>query len=74
MNFDLTDEQQMLQAAAREFLAARLKSEQIRELAESDDAFDEDLWQRDERPQLAGPDGLRGVRRTGARARSSWPC
>ena len=44
MNFDLTDEQQMLQGAAREFLAARLKSEQIRELAESDDAFDEDLW------------------------------
>src|SRR5688572_13090938 len=44
MNFDLTDEQQMLQAAAREFLAARLKSEQIRELAESDDAHSEDLW------------------------------
>src|SRR5918994_7585641 len=44
MNFDLTDEQQMLQAAAREFLAARLKSEQIRELAESDDAYSEDLW------------------------------
>jgi alkylation response protein AidB-like acyl-CoA dehydrogenase len=44
LNFDLTDEQQMLQAAAREFLAARLKSERIRKLAESDDAFDEDLW------------------------------
>ena len=44
MNFDLTDEQQMLQAAAREFLAARLKSERIRELAESEDAFDEGLW------------------------------
>jgi alkylation response protein AidB-like acyl-CoA dehydrogenase len=44
VNFDLTDEQQMLQAAAREFLAARLKSERIRELAESDDAFDESLW------------------------------
>ena len=39
MNFDLTDEQQMLQAAARDFLAARLKSERIRELAESDDAL-----------------------------------
>ena len=34
MNFDLTDEQQMLQAAARDFLAARLKSEKIRALAE----------------------------------------
>jgi alkylation response protein AidB-like acyl-CoA dehydrogenase len=44
VNFDLTDEQQMLQAAAREFLAARLKSERIRALAESDDAFDADLW------------------------------
>ena len=44
MNFDLTDEQQMLQAAARDFLAARLKSETIRRLAESDDAFSEDLW------------------------------
>jgi len=45
MNFDLTDEQQMLLAAAREFLAARLKSERIRALAESDDAFDDGLWQ-----------------------------
>jgi alkylation response protein AidB-like acyl-CoA dehydrogenase len=44
VNFDLTDEQQMLQAAARDFLAARLKSETIRKLAESDDAFSEDLW------------------------------
>jgi alkylation response protein AidB-like acyl-CoA dehydrogenase len=44
VNFDLTDEQQMLQAAAREFLAARLKSDRIRQLAESDDAFDEGLW------------------------------
>ena len=44
MNFDLTDEQQMLQAAAREFLAARLKSERIRELAESETAFDDGLW------------------------------
>jgi alkylation response protein AidB-like acyl-CoA dehydrogenase len=44
VNFDLTDEQRMLQAAAREFLAARLKSERIRELAESEDAHDEQLW------------------------------
>jgi alkylation response protein AidB-like acyl-CoA dehydrogenase len=44
LNFDLNDEQQMLQAAAREFLASRLKSEKIRKLAESDDAFDESLW------------------------------
>jgi alkylation response protein AidB-like acyl-CoA dehydrogenase len=44
MNFDLTDEQRMLQAAARDFLAARLKSEKIRALAASDDGFDEQLW------------------------------
>ena len=44
MNFDLTDEQQMLQAAARDFLAARLNSEKIRALAETDDAFSADLW------------------------------
>ena len=44
MNFDLTDEQQMLQAAERDFLASRLKSETIRKLADSDDAFSEDLW------------------------------
>jgi len=44
MNFDLTDEQQMLQGAAREFLASRLKSEQLREASASDDAFDESLW------------------------------
>jgi alkylation response protein AidB-like acyl-CoA dehydrogenase len=44
VNFDLTDEQQMLQAAARDFLASRLNSERIRALAESDDAFSEDLW------------------------------
>ncbi len=44
MNFDLTDEQQMLQSAAREFLAARLNSEKLRALAETDDAFSEDLW------------------------------
>jgi alkylation response protein AidB-like acyl-CoA dehydrogenase len=44
MNFDLTDEQQMLQAAARDFLAARLNSEKTRALAESDDGLSEDLW------------------------------
>jgi alkylation response protein AidB-like acyl-CoA dehydrogenase len=44
MNFDLTDEQQMLQSAARDFLASRLTSEKLRALAETDDAFSEDLW------------------------------
>src|SRR3954453_2159434 len=44
MNFDLTEEEQMLEAAARDFLAAGLNSEKIRALAESDDAFSADLW------------------------------
>jgi alkylation response protein AidB-like acyl-CoA dehydrogenase len=44
VNFDLNDEQQMLQAAARDFLASRLNSEKIRALAESEDAFSADLW------------------------------
>ena len=44
MNFGLNDEQQMLRAAAKDFLASRLSSEKIRALADSDDAFDETLW------------------------------
>ncbi|MEX0992915.1 MAG: acyl-CoA dehydrogenase family protein [Solirubrobacterales bacterium] len=44
MNFDLTDEQRMLQSAAKDMLAARLNSDKIRALAESDDALDEKLW------------------------------
>jgi alkylation response protein AidB-like acyl-CoA dehydrogenase len=44
MNFDLTDEQRMLQAAAKEMLAARFKPERIRELGESETAFDENVW------------------------------
>ena len=67
MNFDLTDEQQMLQAAAREFLAARLKSEQIRELGRVRRRLRRGPLARDERPELARPDGVGGLRRPGAR-------
>jgi alkylation response protein AidB-like acyl-CoA dehydrogenase len=45
MNFDLTDEQRMLQSAAKEMLAARFKVEKIRELGESKNGFDEKIWQ-----------------------------
>src|SRR3954471_18665714 len=45
MNFDLTDEQQMLQGAAREFLASRLNSDKLRDASASEDAFDERFWQ-----------------------------
>jgi len=44
MYFDLTDEQQAIRATAREFLAARYKSERIRELAESEHGFEPSDW------------------------------
>jgi alkylation response protein AidB-like acyl-CoA dehydrogenase len=45
MYFDLTDEQQAIKATAREFLAARYKSERIRELAESEHGFEQSDWE-----------------------------
>src|SRR6476646_8605573 len=45
MYFDLTDEQQAIRATAREFLAARYKSERIRELAESEHGFEQSDWE-----------------------------
>ena len=44
MYFDLTDEQQAIKATARDFLAARYRSERIRELAESESGFDPADW------------------------------
>jgi alkylation response protein AidB-like acyl-CoA dehydrogenase len=44
MYFDLTDEQQAIRSTARDFLAARYKSERIRELAASDTGFDPADW------------------------------
>jgi alkylation response protein AidB-like acyl-CoA dehydrogenase len=45
MYFDLTDEQQAIKSTARDFLAARYKSERIRELAESDHGFERPDWE-----------------------------
>jgi alkylation response protein AidB-like acyl-CoA dehydrogenase len=45
MYFDLNDEQQAIKSTAREFLAARYKSERIRELAESEHGFDQSDWE-----------------------------
>jgi alkylation response protein AidB-like acyl-CoA dehydrogenase len=42
--FDLTDEQQAIKSTANGFLASRFKSERIREIAASDDGFDEAGW------------------------------
>jgi len=45
MYFDLTDEQQAIKATARDFLAARYKSERIRELAQSEHGFEQSDWE-----------------------------
>jgi alkylation response protein AidB-like acyl-CoA dehydrogenase len=42
--FDLTDEQQAIRSTAHDFLASRFKSERVREIADSDDGFDESGW------------------------------
>jgi alkylation response protein AidB-like acyl-CoA dehydrogenase len=44
MYFDLTDEQQAIRATAKDFLAARYKSERIRELADSEAGFEQSDW------------------------------
>ncbi len=45
MYFDLTDEQQAIRSTAHDFLAARYRSERIRELAESDLGFEQSDWE-----------------------------
>jgi alkylation response protein AidB-like acyl-CoA dehydrogenase len=44
MYFDLTDEQQAIRATAKDFLAARYKSDRIRELADSEAGFEQSDW------------------------------
>ena len=44
MYFDLNDEQQAIKSTARDFLAARYKSERIRELADSNTGFEQSEW------------------------------
>src|SRR3954462_11997908 len=43
MNFDFTDDQQAIKSTAHDFLAARLKPEKLRSLAESG-TYDDSLW------------------------------
>jgi alkylation response protein AidB-like acyl-CoA dehydrogenase len=45
MYFDLTDEQQAIRSTAREFLAARYKSERIRALSDTADGFEQSDWE-----------------------------
>jgi alkylation response protein AidB-like acyl-CoA dehydrogenase len=44
MYFDLTDEQQAIRATAKDFLAARYKSDRMRELADSESGFEQSDW------------------------------
>jgi alkylation response protein AidB-like acyl-CoA dehydrogenase len=44
MNFDLTDDQQMIKRTARDFLASRYTEQKVRELAESE-SYDPSLWE-----------------------------
>lgn len=45
MNLDFSDDQKMLQDAARSFLADKLPKAKIRQIEESADGFDKDVWQ-----------------------------
>jgi alkylation response protein AidB-like acyl-CoA dehydrogenase len=44
VDFGFSDEQREIQSTAREFMASRFKPEKVRELAESDNPYDDALW------------------------------
>jgi alkylation response protein AidB-like acyl-CoA dehydrogenase len=44
MDFDFNDEQREIKSTAHEFIASRFKPERVRELAESDNPYDDALW------------------------------
>ena len=46
MHFDFNDEQREIKSTARDFLASRFKPEKVRELAESESPYDDDLWRQ----------------------------
>jgi alkylation response protein AidB-like acyl-CoA dehydrogenase len=46
MDFDFNDEQREIKSTARDFLGSRFKPEKVRELAESDNPYDDDLWRQ----------------------------
>lgn len=46
MDFDFNDEQREIKSTARDFLASRFKPEKVRELAESESPYDDDLWRQ----------------------------
>jgi alkylation response protein AidB-like acyl-CoA dehydrogenase len=44
MDFDFNDEQREIKTTAREFVGARFKPERVRELAESENPYDDAIW------------------------------
>jgi alkylation response protein AidB-like acyl-CoA dehydrogenase len=44
VDFGFSDEQREIKSTAHEFIAARFSPERVRELAESDDPYDEGIW------------------------------
>jgi alkylation response protein AidB-like acyl-CoA dehydrogenase len=46
VNLDFTEEQQMLRTAARTFLISECPKKKVRELEESENGFDRDLWKK----------------------------
>ena len=44
MEFGFNDEQQEIKSTARDFLSSRFKPEKVRELAESENPYDDGLW------------------------------
>jgi alkylation response protein AidB-like acyl-CoA dehydrogenase len=46
MEFDFNDEQREIKSTARDFLGSRFTAEKVRELAESDSPYDDDLWRQ----------------------------
>jgi alkylation response protein AidB-like acyl-CoA dehydrogenase len=46
VDFDFNDEQREIKSTAREFIADRFKPEKVRELADSDSPYDEEIWRQ----------------------------
>jgi alkylation response protein AidB-like acyl-CoA dehydrogenase len=44
VEFDFNDEQREIKSTAHDFIAARFKPEKVRELAESDNPYDDEIW------------------------------
>jgi alkylation response protein AidB-like acyl-CoA dehydrogenase len=46
MDFAFSEEQEMLRTQARDFLSKQVTSKKVRQLTETDDGYDQDLWRR----------------------------